>query len=265
MPNKINPEIEKYIINLYQSGFGTVEISEKYKLHRSTIQRVLRRNNIPLRKVMPKIFYNVNFFDEFTPESCYWAGFIAADGYIRSDRNCVTVHLSVRDYEHLEKLAYMTGYAGNPNTNGDSCILSFNGKWFVKALERNFGIKPRKTFDICIPETIPYDMLRFFIRGYFDGDGFITKSGGYVHIGITSGSNEMLEQIGNFFYDNGVVLRNDTGKPPIQESSKAINYGCTNAIKALDLLYKDSTPVTRLDRKYQLYLKFKGEYENVCN
>lgn len=75
----------------------------------------------------------------------------------------------------------------------------------------------------------------------------------------------MLEQIGNFFYDNGVVLRNDTGKPPIQESSKAINYGCTNAIKALDLLYKDSTPVTRLDRKYQLYLKFKGEYENVCN
>lgn len=78
-------------------------------------------------------------------------------------------------------------------------------------------------------------------------------------------SKRVLEQIKDFFYDNGVVLRTATGKPNIQKSSQAINYGCTNAIKALDLLYKDSVPTTRLDRKYQLYLKFKGEYENVRN
>ena len=132
-------------------------------------------------------------------------------------------------------------------------------------LEKNFGIKPRKTFNISISNNIPKRLQCHFIRGYFDGDGCITKSAGYVHVGITSGSNKMLEQIKDFFYDNGVVLRTATGKPNIQKASQAINYGCTNAIKALNLLYKDSVPVTRLDRKYELYLKFKGEYENVCN
>lgn len=173
--------------------------------------------------------------------------------------------MSIEDYEHLEKLAFVTGFIGLPKINKKSCVLSFNGKWYVDMLEKNFGIKPRKTFDISISDNIPKELQGHFIRGYFDGDGCITKSAGYIHVGITSGSNEMLEQIKDFFYDNGVVLRTNTGKPNIQKTSQAINYGCANAVKALDLLYKDSVPATRLDRKYQLYLKFKGEYENVCN
>lgn len=265
MSKRVNNEIEQYVIKLYNSNFKVTEIATKYGIHRSTVQRILLRNGIKLRKRTPDLFYNTEFFNQYTPESCYWAGFIAADGYVRSDRNCVAVHLSVADYEHLGKLAFVTGFIGSPKINKKSCVLSFNGKWYVEALERNFGIKPRKTFDISISNNIPKELQGHFIRGYFDGDGCITKSAGYIHVGITSGSNEMLEQIKDFFYDNGVVLRTNTGKPNIQKASQAINYGCTNAIKALDLLYKDSVPATRLDRKYQLYLKFKGEYENVCS
>ena len=265
MPARISKEIEQCIMNLYQSGFKVGEIATKYGIHRATVQRTILRNGIELRKSTPVHFYNINFFDEYTEESCYWAGFIAADGYVRSDRNCIAVHLSVKDREHLEKLAFVTGFIGNPRINNDACVLTFSGVWYVKALEKNFGIKPRKTFDISISDNIPKELQGHFIRGYFDGDGCITKSAGYVHVGITSGSNEMLEQIKDFFYGNGVILRTNTGKPNIQKASQAINYGCANAIKALDLLYKDSVPATRLDRKYQLYLKFKGEYENVRN
>ena len=38
------------------------------------------------------------FFDTYTPESCYWAGFIAADGYIRDDRDATTIHLCNDEY-----------------------------------------------------------------------------------------------------------------------------------------------------------------------
>lgn len=265
MAQKTNAEIEQFVINLYNNSFKVGEIAAKYGIHRATVQRILLRNGIELRKSTPDHFYNIEFFNQYTPESCYWAGFIAADGYIRSDRNCVAVHLSIADYEHLEKLAFVTGFIGSPKINKKACVLTFNGEWYVEALEKNFGIKSQKTFDTNIPDMIPKHLVKHFIRGYFDGDGCITKSAGYVHVGITSGSNEMLEQIKDFFYDNGVVLRTNTGKPNIQKASQAINYGCANAIKSLDLLYKDSVPATRLDRKYQLYLKFKGEYENVRN
>lgn len=115
--------------------------------------------------------------------------------------------MSIEDYEHLEKLAFVTGFIGLPKINKKSCVLSFNGKWYVESLEKNFGIKSRKTFDISISNNIPKELQGHFIRGYFDGDGCVTQSAGYAHIGITSGSNKILEQIKDFFYDNGVVLR----------------------------------------------------------
>ncbi len=107
MPNKIDEKIEKDIIDLYNDGYGTMEISQKCGVHRATVQRVLQRNNIDLRKRTP-VHYDIHFFDEYNENSCYWAGFIAADGYVRSDRAAVTIHLASADYEHLLKLAKLT-------------------------------------------------------------------------------------------------------------------------------------------------------------
>ena len=42
-----------------------------------------------------------------TPESCYWAGFIAADGCLRkSGENCYSLKTSlhIQDLDHLKKL-----------------------------------------------------------------------------------------------------------------------------------------------------------------
>lgn len=254
MPQKTSEYIEAEIIRLYKEGNSTCELSDKFNINRSTVQRILIRNNIELRKRTP-CHYNIHFFDQYTVESCYWAGFIAADGYVRSDRNAVTIHLSILDIDHLYKLAKITNFNGNILSNNNDCSITFAGKWYVEALKNNFNIEPRKTFSINISNNIPKDMLLHFIRGYFDGDGSITHMNNYLHVSITSGSTELLHQITNYICENGIKIRNKYEKPKIYDVNKSINYFCNNAYKLIDLLYSNSTEETRLDRKYKLYLK----------
>lgn len=255
MANRTNDKIEKQIIDYYSEGYGVMELSEQFQLHRCTIQRILHRNNIKLRKRTPG-HYDIHFFDEYSVDSCYWAGFIAADGYVRSDRANVSIHLSVVDIEHLKKLEKLTNYTGKITVYDNECCLSFAGEWFPKALAKNFEIYPRKTFDIMLSDKIPKDMIPHFLRGYFDGDGCVTNVGEYLRISFTSGSVNLLKQISDFLYNHGVRVRNEFGVPKISNNC-FMTYNCKNAQQILELLYADSTDSTRLDRKYQRYLQYK--------
>ena len=259
--NETSDIIQKEIIKLYNDGYGVMKLSKKYKIHRSTVQKILKKNGIQLRKRTP-IHYNVHFFDEYNETSCYWAGFISADGYVRSDRAAVTIHLAITDYEHLLKLAQLTDYEGKVNINNNECYITFAGKWFQEALADKFDIYPRKTFNIEISEKIPKDMLSHFIRGYFDGDGCITtsKSNNCLHISFTSGSDKILYQIRQYFYDCGIRVRNKSGMP--KKYNRAIIYNCSNAFKILKILYENSLDKNRLNRKYKLYVSEKEKYEH---
>ena len=256
MPAKTYKEIEDNIITSYNDGCSVSELSNKYELHRCTVQRILKRNNVELRKRTPS-HYNIHFFDEYNINSCYWAGFIASDGYVRSDRANVSIHLGRTDAEHLKKLEILTDYIGKTKIYDNECCLSFAGKWFRDALANNFDIYPKKTFNIQISNKIPKDMIPHFLRGYMDGDGSIVKFEKYLRVNFTSGSNILLNQIADYMYDIGIKVRNESGKAKIQPTNYSVGYACENAMKILDLLYADSTDLTRLDRKYQIYLQHK--------
>lgn len=264
MAQKTLYDIEYQIIELYKNGFSTSELSVKFGIHRSTVQRILIRNGVELRKRTP-CHYDTRLFDEYTMESCYWAGFIAADGYIRYDRDAVVIHLSNTDKDHLYKLAKLTNFQGNIHNNDKECSITFSGKWYVESLKNNFNICPQKTFDVKIPDNLPEGMLAHFLRGYFDGDGSISHTNNYLHIGITSGSTQLLNQIIDYLYRNNIVIRNKDGKPKIYNTNNAINYFCNNAYKVIDLLYSNSTECTRLYRKYQLYLNWKSIFTQDRN
>jgi hypothetical protein len=257
MAIKISDETEHKIVELYNEGCGVMELSDEFQLHRTTIQRVLKRHNVKLRKRTPA-HYDIHFFDEYNANSCYWAGFIAADGYVRFDRANVSIHLSVNDVSHLKKLEVLTNYIGKTRVYENECCLSFAGEWFPKALADNFDICPRKTFNITISDKIPKNMIPHFLRGYFDGDGSVVKTDdGYLRANFTSGSVVLLRQIVDYMYNVGIRVRNDGEKAKIYQSSRSTGYSCKNTLQVLDLLYSNSTDLTRLDRKYQLYLQYK--------
>ena len=259
---RINQELENCIISDYNNGYGTNYIADKYNLHRSTIQRCLQRNNVELRRVSPYSHYNVHFFDTYTPESCYWAGFIAADGYIRDDRDATTIHLCNDDINHLYKIKELTSYEGNISNSKRECSIMFSGKWFGKKLYENFCLTPRKTHKVIISEKIPPDMLRHYVRGYFDGDGCISDTQGYPQINFSSGSEIILKQLIEIFQDIGIYLQTKEGKPKIHGIQ--IDYKCSNAMKILKWMYEDSTYLTRLDRKYNKYLSYLNKkYDKI--
>lgn len=255
MASKIAKEIEEKVVIGYQEGKGTMELSKEFNIHRATVQKILQRNNVELRKRTPENKYNIHFFDNFSKESCYWAGFIAADGNVRSDRNSLNIHLAIKDLSHLQKFAKVINFTGNIEQSQKDCRISVSGKWFIESLEKNFNIVPRKTKILEFPQQIPEEFLPDYIRGYFDGDGCISQVNDYLHISFTSGSTTFLNEIINYFFNKGILINNENGKPKIYESSNAINYFCQNAFEILKILYENSHEDIRLARKYNKYIE----------
>jgi hypothetical protein len=273
MPNKIDPKIEAKIVSLYGDGRGTMQLAEQFSLSRTTIQKALIRNGVELRKTSPYMNkYNVHFFDEYTPESCYWAGFILADGCIRTDRDAVEIKLATRDTAHLVKFAKAIGFTGaiHQYSGGAKgvCSISLSGKWLPKALKKNFSIVSKKSLTISFPSQVPSKYWPDLIRGIFDGDGCITKQSGKRRIPMLEfvGTVKLLSSMQQIFYDLGVRLKSKNTYPPIQ-STKGMNkkvgylsYTGKNSKLIFDWMYNSSSNAVRLSRKYKRYLNFVVKY-----
>ena len=250
----MNPNYAK-AIQMYESGLGTIQISRTLKLHRSIIQRILKKSNVILRRASPRSNYNIKFFSDHNENSCYWAGFILADGCIR--KNVLHIKLSKKDKSHLEKFlkSIESNYTIKDYENdysGASCV-SISGNWYKSDLFNNFGITERKTFEVKYP-NIPEKYDKHFIRGIFDGDGCITKTT-CPSINFV-GTIELLLKLSEKFYQIGVKLKSGNKTPPIQISSKnigSIHYSGKNAKKILDWIYGDSDESNRLERKFLKY------------
>ena len=249
------------IIDEYQNGAGTNELAQKYSMHRSTIQRILKRNNILLRKRTPTHKYDVNFFAEYNRDSCYWAGFILADGCIRSDRDSVSIKLSSVDDTHLLKFTRCINYTGKVHYSHDGsyCYVDVCGKWFKHDLKQQFGILPCKTKTTKIYDQIPLTYYPDFIRGIIDGDGSITyyRSANDKKPTLRIlGTEMLLKQISEYFRTRNVTMRTKTEMPAIVKCAGvySICYSMNNTYKILtDIIYKHHPNCIYLSRKFNTW------------
>lgn len=131
-----------------------------------------------------KYSYDKDYFKEInTEEKAYWLGFIYADGYVvkTSLSAELGIELNIKDIDHLKK--FNKSIAGNvevkkrsrfdsrTNNTYNMCFIRFYSIQLVDNLI-NQGVFPNKHKDIKFPK-IKEDLVRHFIRGYFDGDGCI--------------------------------------------------------------------------------------------
>ena len=269
MGKRILQEEGDRIFELYENGMGTVKIAKTLDRHRMGIQHYLKRYGVPLRKTSPwKNTYNTKFFSEYNPQSCYWAGFILADGCLRSDRATLTIKLANKDTRHLEKFAQAINFAGTikrdrPNGVSQCSVININGEWLHSQLQEEFEIYPQKTYTTKLTRKVPRKYLHHFIRGIVDGDGGISRAGLSPGLHI-AGTISLLKSLSWLFYDLGVRLQSNNDVPPIENRNKndisQLNYYCTNAKLILDWLYTNSTVDTRLDRKHERYLTYFTKY-----
>lgn len=122
----------------------------------------------------------------------------------------------------------------------------------------SYGCTPRKSLALRFPdETIFKDrsLIRHFIRGYFDGDGCITR---YIHHTIVSprvevlSTKEFLEKILNYSKIEASYRHNSRHT----DNTWSLDYNKENAIKFINYLYQSSS--IYLERKYKLYEFFKN-------
>ena len=231
---------------------------------------------------MSKYKYNKDYFEKIdTPDKAYWLGFLYADGcinrYYRNDKlksMTLELGLSYKDKDHLEKFKYCLDtnvpiFEKTNKLNGQeykSVRIQINNTKLCYDL-CDLGCTPHKTYDIKFPsyDIVPKELIRDFIRGFFDGDGCISIStmNNKPHIfTMITGMSDMLKSISDFLVSEKIIRINPAIlKDNRREHTYSMSiHGKDTNKEFLDYLYKDSN--IYLDRKYKQYLDFYKDYDD---
>lgn len=168
---------ETKIIEEYLQGKTTQQIAKELNTYNTSIRRVLLRNNITPRTQSEAQIRTNNVFSDLTKEEVqYWLGFLAADGTIGKKEYLIALELQKKDLTHLEKYCKFVGIAykeiSYPKYNTVSYRASFKNKE-VNLYLKSLGITDNKSKNI----KILFNFNEHFIRGVFDGDGYVRLLG----------------------------------------------------------------------------------------
>lgn len=120
--------------------------------------------------------HNINIFENIdTEEKAYWLGFLYADGSVGLDRDSIELSLKHSDSDHLEKFKKFLDCTNPVHINSIRCRITVGSKKIREDLIK-WGCTPKKSFTIRYPERLEAKYNSAFIRGFFDGDGSITRN-----------------------------------------------------------------------------------------
>lgn len=128
-----------------------------------------------------KYTFDHGFFSSGKLQADYWAGFIAADGYISKNGRMLQLKLNERDKIALDRLKQDLMYSGevtyvkNGNTNQYRISITGSGN-LCRDLAEIYNIVNAKTFTLQPPNLNDPERIRAYIVGYIDGDGTIGNS-----------------------------------------------------------------------------------------
>jgi hypothetical protein len=275
-------DVEKIdLVTLYLDGVSIKELSKKYDRAESSVRDLIKRRGVklrPLTEVNRKFEIHEDFFNVIdTDEKAYFLGFLYADGNVKTNKNMVVLVLKESDREILERLNKLIHvdkplFLEKNKRDGDrenTVGIRICNKNITEKLIKH-GCHPNKTFTLTFPEWLNESLYSSFIRGYFDGDGYIgiirdsrkDKNGvqydKYYHKFTLTGNEVFLREVANVFKqyldvntsfeirykdrDNGIVTMTIKGGNQI--------------IKLYDFLYTKSNLF--LNRKHEIFKKIKN-------
>lgn len=215
-----------------------------------------------------------NYFSTIdTPAKAYYLGFIASDGCVYkrkayNQQGLIRICIVKEDEEILVNLK---------KELGTEIPLHYHSGKYV-SLEiccepiyrdiNNLGLHDRKTYDNTIPTDIPNHLFKYFIRGYFDGDGSITKQEkielNKVNVSIAGYQNNM-QKIIEFLKQQNILMTFSIDKRKHIQGKD--NFGCMVApniiskYSFLRYIYENEN-APYLKRKRDLALNFINAVEN---
>lgn len=250
----------------------TVELASQ--LNRSVNAVKLHAQRMGYKKYPYTCDYH--YFDTIdTEEKAYWLGFLTADGWIskneKTNSGAVGIELQYGDIDHLKK--FNKSINGNyqitdrwkqcPISTSDTskknhmcCIRIFSITMYNTLLQ--YGFSKDKSYQCSIPK-LSDDLLRHYIRGYFDGDGRFGLSNSRLWVGFCTASKLFNDELVKILTDNKIEIKEYT----TVSKYDVITYipeivSMKYKLKFLDWIYENAN--IYLDRKYKKYLKSKTTF-----
>jgi len=222
----------------------------------------------PLYQIDEDFFSSIN-----TEHKSYFLGLIYSDGYLHESRGYMSLTLQERDVDILIKLKKSINtnkpllyiHRKEKSTQNQYRLLISRKKMINDLIL--LGIRQNKSLT-CTPNKILHldkELIRHFIRGYYDGDGSITfyktrnTFNSTINICCTK---EFYIFFSNYIFEN-IGIKSTLSKR-FKDNKNIFDLricGNRNVKKFLEYLYKDST--IKLDRKYEKFMSFLLEFNKL--
>lgn len=247
-------------------GDGTKEpvedIAKSFGVCMNNIYSTLHSHGVKVRDKIAartKIPHRGDAFTVLTPESSYWSGFFAADGWTNWTKKgkgspIIQLALQARDRDHLVKFRDFlgSGHAISKFREGKKSVIEGRQleehPTFIFSLRsaqiaadfslRGIGVK---SLQRVVTDDLAYN--RDFWRGMIDGDGYVGDPVVARRIGFCGGLG-LVNQFIAFARSHGIGM-NTNARP--EKSIYVTGFTKDQAARLIRILYSDATVF--LDRK----------------
>jgi len=206
---------------------------------------------------------NERFFREWNPNMAYILGFTCADGCVY--RGTLSWEISNKfksDKLLLERFSKEMNSTYFVEERPKSFRLRINSHYIAEEIGK-LGVLPNKTKILQFPD-VPKSVLRHFIRGFLDGDGWISmrnkRKSNEINVGFVNGSKRfmmsLVKQIKKNIFVNNLNLRtaHKITKKGIKSTYYKIDFYGRDAYRIIKYLFDDLT-----DNNLSLFRKYEKQ------
>ena len=254
--------------NEYLNGSTIDEISLKYGTDayyqfkkKGFIIRSPKMSRLLRRKKGLASYYNeyTYMFDKISNEmEAYIMGFWFSDGWVSTKQ--AGLKLSKIDENILIKIKNYISKEVNMSYYKNSCGFVISSEEIINNLIK-LGCLRNKTYKKLEIPKMNDELLRHFIRGYFDGDGTIYRDKKRLKCNICSINKEFLEDIQKILTNNNIIstINIEIREGKVCKTPQGFSINCKNMYRLFirqttafrdfyNFMYKDSN--IYLERKY---------------
>ncbi len=238
-PNGTDQDRVQQVLQLFQNGVTTREISKKLSIGRGTITAILKDNNLGGHFRKYKI--NDNFLDEInSEEQAYFLGWMSVAGSLYGRASSIAIQIKESRSHLLEiiatwfsedKIITYGKYNDSDGRYASFCIYASN----TKAKLIDLGFLEKK--DIKFPEWLAPELHRHFIRGIVDAGGNVNVIDYAIQTNFKT-SSHIIEKVLSIITNE----LNVTGKI-IQKRANGLHFleidGIENNLKFFEYIYNN--------------------------
>lgn len=246
--------IEEAYFEHYKTGANSEILCRRLQITKRTFNH--RCKVLNLKPLFLNPFTNHSFFNVIDSEiKAYLLGFIFGDGNVCKKQNSISVGVSKSDFYITELMQKHLNSKIKIHTTDTHSIYSVTSEILKRDL-KDKGVIPNKTYEGMCIRNVPEEFYPHLIRGFFDADGCVYKSGKTRRIvEFTCSSLEFLEEIKRYFTKNNIIsiITLDKKKENRIQIYRLKIFRASESEKLFNLMYCNSSYY--LERKYVKFLK----------